>query len=199
MHVTFWSGDLQLEGELATSSNTTRAAVICHPHPLYGGNMDNNVVLAIEAGLGRSGHATLRFNFRGAGKSEGGYENGAGEQDDVRAAVAEVLRRTGCTSCTVAGYSFGAMITVMAGPRLESADRLIIVAPPLNFAGLEALSQCAKPKLFLVGDRDQYCAVGELEGAVGRLPEPKQTRILPGADHFFAGFEGEISEAVEAF
>ena len=199
MDVTFASGSLQLEGIYTAPAGASRAAVICHPHPLYGGNMHNNVVLAVEAGLHASGHATLRFNFRGAGRSQGGYEGGAGEMDDVRAAVAEVLRRSGFARCTLAGYSFGAMMVVQTATAIDAADRLIIVAPPLSFAGMEPLATCARPKLILAGDRDQYCSLPDLDRALMAVPSPQRKTILRGADHFFGGFEDDLTAAIAAF
>jgi len=199
MRITFPSDMLQLEGTLTAPSNCKGAAVICHPHPLYGGNMDNNVVLALEQGLQRGGFATLRFNFRGVDGSEGGYEGGRGETEDVRAAVAAALQHTGLSLCTLAGYSFGAMMVVLTGDRIDEVDRLIIVAPPLSFARLDSLASCAKPKLFLAGTRDQYCDAGDLEAAVARLPEPRRVEIVAGADHFLAGHEKLIADAVVAF
>ena len=199
MRVTFASGTLELEGELHAPPGAAGAAVICHPHPLYGGNMQNDVVLAIDEGLRHTGFATLRFNFRGVGRSQGGYESGVGEQEDVRAAVDEILRRSGLSSCTLAGYSFGAMMVVQVGPLVSTAERLVLVAPPLSFGSLGALAACGKPKLFVVGDRDAYCKVTELESALANVAEPKTKRIVAGADHFFGGHDDEVRDAVQQF
>src|SRR5512147_2564415 len=112
MHVTVASGDWQLEGILTESPGSRRAAVICHPHPLYGGNMNNPVVRALEAGLQDAGLATLRFNFRGVGESTGAYGGGVGEADDLRAAVTWMIENAGAQAVAVAGYSFGAMVVL---------------------------------------------------------------------------------------
>jgi alpha/beta superfamily hydrolase len=199
MQIDFRSGELRLEGEFETPAGARGAAVICHPHPLYGGNMHNNVVLAIDEALRQAGFATLRFNFRGVGRSGGGYENGVGEQEDARAAVEEVLRRTGLYVCTLAGYSFGAMMAANAGAEDAGVERLVVVAPPLSFGGLGALVSSTKRKLFVVGDRDSYCAVTDLTAALKRVAEPKRVEIIAGADHFFGGYEDEITAAVRVF
>jgi alpha/beta superfamily hydrolase len=196
MRIEFPSGDLRLEGELHLPPGATGAAVICHPHPLYGGNMDNNVVLALDDGFRRAGCATLRFNFRGVGASEGGYESGVGEQDDLRAAATEILSRTGAANVAVAGYSFGAMMAAHAGPAIAALARLVIVAPPLSFGGLGPLAACAVPKLFIVGDRDSYCSLADLTSALAGVVEPKRVLVLRGADHFFAGHEDAIARAL---
>jgi alpha/beta superfamily hydrolase len=195
--ITFASGSLRLEGMFTPGDDGV--AVLCHPHPLYGGNMHNNVVAALDEGFRRCGYATLRFNFRGVGASEGGYEGGAGEGEDVRAAAAEALRLSGAKQLTLAGYSFGAMMVVQVGPTLAEVDRLVIVAPPLSFGGLGPLARSTQDKLILAGDRDGYCSVPALESAMSGVAEPKQHRILAGADHFFAGYESAISDAVEVW
>ena len=199
MHLTFPSGTLTLEGELTPTPGATRGAVICHPHPQYGGDMDNPVVRAVESGLQRAGYATLRFNFRGTGRSTGTYDNGIGEADDARAAVACLIERSGIAAVTLAGYSFGAMVTVQAAPHIGAVERLIAVAPPLAFMTLDALRDCTKPKLFLVGDGDQYCGVHSLTQQLATLAEPHAHDILPGADHFFFGYEEAIADAVHGF
>ena len=178
MRVTFSSDDLTLEGELTLLSRAPRAAVICHPHPQYGGDMHNPVVRALESGLQQAGLSTLRFNFRGVGCSTGGYAGGSGEQDDARAAVAYLCEQCGAKGVTLAGYSFGAMVGLQAGDRLAAVDCLIAVAPPLAFFDLAGLADCSKPKLFIAGDRDQYCSVVDLARQLAGLAEPKAQCIL---------------------
>src|SRR5262245_47291491 len=107
--------DLRLEGMLAVSSGAIAAVVICHPHPQYGGDMDNSIVRLVADHLQQAGVATLRFNFRGVGDSEGRYGAGVGEADDARAAVALLRERARVSQVTLAGYSFGAMVALRAG------------------------------------------------------------------------------------
>jgi alpha/beta superfamily hydrolase len=199
MRVTIPNADLSLEGDLTLPPGATRAAVICHPHPQYGGDMHNPVVRTVEAALQQSHFATLRFNFRGVGRSAGSYGGGIGEQDDARAAVAFLQEQSGGASITLSGYSFGAMVALQAGATLAAVDRLIAVAPPVVFFDLAFLATCTKPKLFIAGDHDQYCGVSDLTRQLAGVPEPKTHHILPGADHFLYGHDSAVATAVSAF
>ncbi len=199
MHLVFPSAEWQLECVLTETSGSMRAAVICHPHPLYGGNMNNPVVRAVEDGLQAAGYSTLRFNFRGTGESTGSYTGGPGECDDLRAAVACMIDKIGVGKVAVAGYSFGAMVTLQAGPSVPTVSHLIAVAPPLSFFKLRDLKLDAVPKLFIVGDRDQYCDAVELVEQLSSVPEPKKSVVFGGADHFLFGYESAIGAAVAEF
>jgi alpha/beta superfamily hydrolase len=197
--ITFSSGSIALEGRLAIPANAACAVVICHPHPQYGGDMDNDVVTGLAAHLQGAGMATLRFNFRGTGGSEGSYAHGVGEADDARAAVACLRHDSGRETVTISGYSFGAMVGLMAGHDHAHVDRLIAIAPPLPMFDVAFLRPCAKAKLFLLGDRDQYCPYSTLEKISGELDGRNQLHRLAGADHFLAGSGEEIGRAVVAF
>lgn len=197
--VTFRTGSITLEGRLAIPANACAAVVMCHPHPQYGGDMDSPVVTGLAAHLGRAGAATLRFNFRGTGRSEGAYAHGIGEADDARAAVALLREKSRIDTVALAGYSFGAMVALKAGHDHEDVDRLIAIAPPLPMFDVTFLYACAKPKLFLLGDGDQYCSYATLEQLGARLAGPTALHRLPGADHFLAGTEASIGHAVEQF
>lgn len=199
MRVTFDSGGLRLEGDWSAPAEPLAAAVVCHPHPQYGGDMDNAVVCTVATVLQQAGVATLRFNFRGVGGSQGTYGGGAGEIEDARAAAAYVMARTGLAAVTLAGYSFGAMVALRLGADWAAAERLIAVAPPLSFFDLAALAHCERPKLFVVGDRDAYCGVRELDEQLAGVAAPTMQRIIPGADHFFVGHGSEIAAAVRSF
>ena len=191
-------GDLRLEGILQPGRGAG-VAVICHPHPQYGGDMHNPVVLALADGLQHAGCTTLRFNFRGVGRSTGHYGGGRGEQDDARAALEYLTAHTGAVHTIVAGYSFGAAVALAVGAAAAPVDALVAVAPPLAMSGLDGLGACTASKLFLVGDADQFCPVAALETALRRVPPPTQIRVLRGADHFLFGYEAEIAAAVRAF
>jgi hypothetical protein len=197
--VTLRSGALAIDGRLAVPAGATRAAVVCHPHPQYGGAMDNPVVVAVTDHLARAGIAALRFDFRGVGRSEGAYGGGVGEAEDARAAVAFVRERTGLGSVTLAGYSFGALVALLAGHDDPGVDRLAAIALPATMFDTGFLAACTKPRLFLLGDRDQYCPYPALERVVAALPEPKTLRCLHGADHFLSGYEDEIANQVARF
>jgi alpha/beta superfamily hydrolase len=196
MRVTFQSGVLDLEGDLILPPNCTCGAVVCHPHPQYGGDMGDSVVCAVAGALQLAGYATLRFNFRGVGASSGVYGGGVGEIEDARNAVRYLHERSGDARITLAGYSFGALVGLQAGMALEEVDRLIAVAPPLAFSDLAFLGRCGKEKLFIVGARDQFCSPAKLQEALARMAEPKALRILLGADHFFVGHERGVADAV---
>lgn len=197
--VTLRVGSLALEARIAVPANAAAAVVICHPHPQYGGDMNNDVVTGLAAHLQGVGVATLRFNFRGTGGSEGDYAHGVGEADDARAAVAQLRDATHAECVTLAGYSFGAMVALNAGHDHASVDRLIAIAPPLPMFDVSFLRSCAKPKLFLLGDRDQYCPYATLERLGATLPGRNDLHRLTGSDHFLFGARQAIGDAVTAF
>ena len=193
----FGAGDLELEGRIAVPDSAQRGAVVCHPHPQYGGDMDNSVVRAVTEALQQRAVATLRFNFRGVGASDGGYGGGVGEIDDARAAVDALRGRV--PTITLAGYSFGAMVALLAGQANANVERLVAIALPATMFDLEPIVASAKPKLFLIGDRDQYCPYSALEALVGRLAGDNSLVRLEGADHFLFGHEERVGADVARF
>ena len=154
--VTFRSGDLTLEGMIAypDGAGPHRAAVVCHPHPLYGGSMYNNVVDAVLEALHARGFATLRFNFRGVGQSEGEFDNGKGEADDAIAAIHFLTTQKGVRAdgAVLAGYSFGAMTAVRAAASVEEVAAIVAVALPLGMIDPSALGAITKRIMLLAGD-----------------------------------------------
>lgn len=197
--VTFRAGRFRLEGRLALPEGATRAAVVCHPHPQYGGDMDNSVVLATVAALAERGVATLRFNFRGVGDSEGSYSGNLSEVEDARAAVAYVRERLSAAAIALGGYSFGAMVALLAGHDHAEVERLFAIALPATMFDATPILASTKPKFFLLGDRDQYCPYAALEELAGRLAGDNSLRRLAGADHFLSGFETAIAQEVGRF
>jgi uncharacterized protein len=200
-HITFSSGELTLEGMIArpAASNSQRGAVVCHPHPLYGGAMYNNVVEATLEAMWRLDWATLRFNFRGVGRSEGEHSGGAGEADDTAAAVrflADTLRLS-TKGIVLAGYSFGAMAAMNAVPALSDLAALALIALPLRMTAAEALAQLNPPIILAAGDSDDYCPSAQLQTLQEVLGSRTQLTIIPGADHFFGGYEAELTDAME--
>lgn len=199
--ITFRSGDLTLEGMLARPEpiGASPGAVICHPHPMYGGSMDNNVVEAIIAAMWRRGYATLRFNFRGVGASEGEYDGGEGEAADARAAVEflaaqpDIDRRT----IALAGYSFGAAVALRAGLGDSRVARVIAVALPVAAMDSGIDSAAAKPVLLVSGDRDTYSPIPALEQAMQKLGAAATLKVITGADHFFGGYEPALAAEIE--
>ena len=194
--VSFSSGPLRLEGRLATPERAHGAAVICHPHPLYGGSMDNNVVGALERSLRAAGYVTLAFNFRGVGGSDGGYGDFDGECDDARAALAFLRGRGDVPATLIAGYSFGAMVAVHVGGADKQIERVIAVAPPLTMLPAPVDGGGGAAKRIIIGDRDQYCPVDGLRARRAAVAQDRPCGSSPAADHFFVGFETDIEAAV---
>lgn len=176
-------------------------AVLCHPHPLHGGNLKNAVVAALWEALAGAGFAVLRFNFRGVGRSEGEYGRGVGERDDVRAALAWLSAAPGVDPerLVVAGYSFGSWVGSCAAAGLPQVKALALVAPPLSAWPLRELEAEARPKLAVVGDRDDHCPLSLLAPWFAGLPHPKEQVVVAGADHFFGGREEEVAACVARF
>lgn len=173
--------------------------IVCHPHPLYGGNMENNVVAAVCQQAGKKGLAWLKFNFRGVGRSGGGFGNGIGEKEDVRAAVSFGQERSGIDGGRIGlcGYSFGSLVAFAAA---AEDPRIRAIAGISPFIQPETLLQdYANPKLFVWGDQDGFLDPQKLGRQVEKLPEPKEVVVFPGVDHFWGGQEAPLAEEVVAF
>ena len=178
---------LVLEGVLAMPPEPRVGVVLCHPHPLYGGDMDNPVVLAIAAACLDAGLATLRFNFRGVGGSSGAWDEGRGEQDDVQAALAALRARLPAPAgVAVAGYSFGAAMAAAVAGAGEPLAGLALIAPPLAMRPWQPPASFALhgPLLLVAGDSDQYCPTTALTALAQALPKATLT-VIDGTDHFF--------------
>jgi uncharacterized protein len=198
-----------LEGLLNTGvAQATHAAVVCHPHPLFGGTLHNKVVFHTMKALNSFGFPVLRFNFRGTGLSQGEHDNGKGEVDDVRTSL-DWLDKEFHLPLVFAGFSFGAAVGLRAGcpdPRVRAVIAVgMPVAPvagdtemPRNY-DYEFLRDCAKPKLFVSGARDQFGPKDKLEAQVASVSEPKKLVLIEGADHFFEGRLRELRETIEAW
>src|ERR1700687_900261 len=186
---TFRSGELALEGLIANRGGDAPAAVVCHPHPMYGGSMYNNVVDAILAAMWQLGYSTLRFNFRGVGASEGEHDGGRGEADDAGAAIAYLLSQPGVRKdgAVMAGYSFGATVAVAAGHEHADVSRIIAVALPLSMTEARVPDGASKPLLLVSGDRDSYSPVAALTTLQARIGKSAQLEVIKDADHFFGG------------
>jgi alpha/beta superfamily hydrolase len=188
----------RLEASLWTPARDAESlcAVVCHPHPLYGGTLHNKVVFAAARALAGAGIPVLRFNFRGAGLSEGRHDAGRGEQDDVRSALDFLAREYSGRPLLLAGFSFGAWVGLRVGCNDDRVAELIGLGIPVNGSDHAYLFECAKPKLFVQGSRDEHGDIGKVEELVGQMPEPKQLVVIEGADHFFAGQLPHVSAAI---
>jgi len=182
---------------------TKHAAVVCHPHPLYGGTLHNKVVFHAMKALNALGFPVLRFNFRGAGLSAGEHDHGNGEVDDVRGAL-DWLDHEFHLPLIFAGFSFGAAVGLRASAPDLRVQALIALGTPIapvddRSYDYDLLKTCTKPKLFVSGSRDQFAPRAKLEALVAGLPEPKKLIIIEAADHFFEGRLREMRDAVEGW
>jgi len=187
----------RLEALLWTSSaNPPATALVCHPHPLYGGTMHNKVAFQAAKSLQRAGLPVLRFNFRGVGLSEGVHDRGRGEQDDVRCALAFLFADFPGCPVVLAGFSFGAWVGLRVGSEDARVSHLIGLGIPVNDSDFSYLGGCVKPKLFIVGTLDQFAARDRVESLFGSLPEPKRLVFVKGADHFFTDRLDQVDRAI---
>jgi uncharacterized protein len=187
----------------AGSGDAAFAALVCHPHPVYGGTMHNKVVFHTMKALNHFGFPVLRFNFRGAGLSEGEHDHGRGELDDVRAAL-DWLGSEFHLPMFFAGFSFGSVVGMrVACPdtRVRALIGLGLPLAPIDDRGysFDFLQSCSKPKLFVSGSRDQYAPRPDLEHLIESLPQPRQLTMIENADHFFEGKLHAMRDTLEAW
>lgn len=198
--VFFTSESLRITGLLA-SREGARAVVITHPHPLYGGDMRNPVVTAVQQAYFQSGYATLRFDFRGVGGSEGVYGGGRGEGADALAAVGW-LRERGHAAVDLAGYSFGAWVNAHLPPEATGRGRMVMVSPPVALMDFSDVGAVETLDLVVTGERDDIAPPRTLETMVAAWNSRAVLETVSGADHFFTGrldrLAGTLSTALRA-
>jgi uncharacterized protein len=197
------SKGVQLEGLLTIQEafSTKGGVILCHPHPQYGGDMHNLVIsTAVDAAF-QEGFATLRFNFRGVGRSGGSYSEGVGEREDVKAAIDYLFSTLGRpdSPLTLLGYSFGAWAALPVGIQDDRIKGMVAIAPPLELYDFGFLEGSRKIKLLMAGDQDLFCPMALLEGYFERLEEPKSLAIIEGADHFFSAHHRLLIEPLREF
>lgn len=173
-------------------------AVVCHPHPLYGGTMQNKVVHTVARALQEAGIATLRFNFRGVGASSGSYDRGAGELADTLAVIEFGRSRWPAAELTLAGFSFGAQMVLLAAPSSHPV-RLITVAPPVSRPEFGAVEPPSCPWLIVQGDADEVVDAQQVRSFAARFASPPVFTMLPGVNHLFHGHLRELHDAVASF
>ena len=195
--VTFISNGLKIEGRLAEGDHP-KGVVITHPHPLYGGDMHNNVVAAVSRTYQKIGCTTLRFNFRGVGGSQGNYDDGIGEQEDVRAAVAH-LADSGMRQIDLAGYSFGAWVNALAVSGGLKVDNMIMVSPPVAFIDFKSISNLNGLKLIVTGSRDDIAPADTVEKIYPTWSPTAKFEVISGADHFYGGHQDKLEAVLEDF
>lgn len=186
-----------LQGRVALHSDR-KASVITHPHPLYGGDMDNTIVSVIAEAYAERQWTTLRFNFRGTGRSKGSYDNGIGEQTDVQAAI-DYLAHQGFEQIDVAGYSFGAWVLANWSRRhAPHPHRLRFVAPPVAFVNFENQRPIPGLQHIFVGSRDDLAPLDQIESARPAWQPEAELHVIQDADHFFDGFTAVLKAEFSA-
>ncbi|MCP4719767.1 MAG: alpha/beta hydrolase [Desulfobacteraceae bacterium] len=189
--------NVRLEG-LLNQNSSEKGVVVTHPHPLYGGNMDNPVVEQIVQSFFEKGFTTLRFNFRGTGKSSGMFDNGVGELDDVRA-VLSYLKESGISQLYLAGYSFGARMNasvVSSGYELQDH---IMVSPPMGFMSFDDVESMPSTGLILTGAKDEIAPSDMVQAAINRWQIHTQFEVIKGCDHFYAGCLDKLNQILSGY
>ena len=194
---------IKLEAEYFQSSlnNTKPSILICHPHPQFGGNMYNNVVSGVFNKLIERDISCLRFNFRGVGRSIGNHSNGTGELSDVKASIDFLINHKNCKEIIICGYSYGAAIGCSAVNYSDRIIGFISVSFPWGFMGVKykEVSQTSKQKLFIQGNRDTIAHYENFYENFNYYSNPKVSKIIDGADHFYWGYEEQVANAILDF
>jgi len=189
--------EVRLEA-LITEVAGSKGVVIAHPHPLYGGDMHNNVVEALAGTYFKSGYTVLRFNFRGVGGSTGSFANGIGEAKDLKAAF-NYLKDLGKDQLAVAGYSFGAWVIALCLNELDSIDHIVFVSPPVSMLDFSFVKGLNKKMLVITGDFDEIAPKDEIASLISKWSPYAKLRIIKGADHFYWGYTKEIEKVLMEF
>ena len=188
----------RIEALVSEPESAPAVAVLCHPHPQHGGTMNNKVVHTLARTLAGKGFATIRFNFRGVGESEGSYADGRGEVEDARAIIDHARQQWPGLPVWLGGFSFGAMVGIVAAANQDIAG-LVSVAPPVDRLDIAEIAQPQCPWLILIGDEDELVDVDTVVEWVNQLDPGPQLRVLEGVDHFFHGRLTKLGECVLAW
>jgi hypothetical protein len=193
------AGPLEARLEDPVPAERPRACgVVCHPHPLYGGTMQNKVVHTLARAMQELGVPTLRFNFRGVGGSAGHYDGGAGELEDALAACAWARAHWGCGTLWLAGFSFGSAVALQAAA-VAGPAALVTVAPPVGRIIVAPVPRPSCPWLVVQGDRDELVDAATVRRWAGEFARPPRLEMLEGAEHFFHGRLVELRSVVKRF
>ena len=196
--VTVASQGAELEGLIHRSSATT-GVVITHPHSLYGGTMHNPVVEMIQRAYRQTSFATLRFNFRGVGDSQGNFDNGIGEQNDVRAAIAAVEER-GFSDVALAGYSFGAWVNArLIAKNPIAIASMLMVSPPVGSIEFGNVSALNSLKLVVTGSRDDIAPAEQIRALLPIWNPEAHFEIIDGCDHFYIGYLDKLQSILTTY
>jgi alpha/beta superfamily hydrolase len=191
---------IQLEAQIREPKEIFRGAVVvCHPHPVYGGTMDNRVVYRAAKAVSEAGFVALRFNFRGVGGSTGQFDHGIGEKDDVVSAIDWLEKNYPGLPLALAGYSFGAWVGLQVGCADRRIRALTGLGLPLDMYDFGFLIDNSKPALYIVGDRDEFCSKESLQQLAVRLPSASMVRPIENAEHFFTGHVEVVEKLIFDF
>lgn len=185
--------------EPLTAEMPRAAAVVCHPHPLAGGTMDNNIVFRTARGLQAAGLAVLRFNFRGAGASEGGHDGNGAEELDASAALDWMEQRFPGLPLWGAGFSFGARTMAGLAGRDRRIARLLCITMPCRRFDCSFLRNVLPPTHVVMAGHDEFGNLADLCALVPNLPAHIETEEIPGVDHFFKGKTPELEARVKTW
>jgi alpha/beta superfamily hydrolase len=202
--VRFTCGKLKLEGICYYPDGKGKfpGVVLCHPHPIYGGSMDNNVIMALASALTPKGIIAFMFNFRGVGRSQGSFGDGIDEQEDVKAAIDWLAAQSEVDDgrIGVAGYSFGASVALPEARHDARVRALALISPALmDEPKIAQLSDYSIPKLIISGDADELVSAKQLDVMKQKAAEPKRFELVPGVNHFWLGHETILAEKVTTF
>ena len=193
------AGDI--EARIETPQGLERASgfgVICHPHPLFGGTLDNKVVYTVARAFHDLGLPTIRFNFRGVGKSTGGFADGLGETEDTLAVIAVGREKWPDAALWLGGFSFGGAVAIRAAAQARPG-KLVTVAPAIKRVNVSEVPPPDCPWLIVQGDADDLVNHRDVLDWASHLPRPPQIALLPGVDHFFHGKLNDLRDAITHF
>ncbi|MDX6443772.1 MAG: uncharacterized protein QOH71_846 [Blastocatellia bacterium] len=187
----------QLEAILKEPRGSIKgAALVLHPHPLFGGTMHNKVVFRAAAALNDAGLVALRLNFRGVGQSTGEHDEGRGERDDARSGLDYLAEKYPDYEITLCGFSFGARVGLEVGISDDRVRGLVSLGTPVDKYDFSFLTECRKPILFVQGDRDEFGRVEPLRELVAQIPARAELKVIQGAGHFFDDQLDELKRAI---
>jgi uncharacterized protein len=195
--ITFLSEEYEIEG-LLNQRDEKKGVVVTHPHPLYGGDMYNLVIESIVHVYHMKGYSTLKFNFRGVGRSQGTYDNGLGEQKDVLSALSFLADR-GMERIDLAGYSFGAWVNAHAIQNDSLTKQMIMVSPPVGFMDFNSIVTMDALKFVVTGNRDDIAPADLIEKMIPTWNPNARFEVLDGADHFYGGYLSQLETALSSF
>jgi uncharacterized protein len=194
--ITFLSEEYEIEG-LLNQRDEKKGVVVTHPHPLYGGDMYNMVVESIVHVYYMKGYSTLKFNFRGVGRSQGTYDNGLGEQKDVLSALS-FLADMGMERIDLAGYSFGAWVNAHAQQKDTLTKQMIMVSPPVGFMDFKSIVTMDALKFVVTGNRDDIAPADVIEKMMSTWNPNARFEVIDGADHFYGGYLNQLESVLSS-